>query len=226
MQKRLLTLAVLASLAACGGGGEPSNVSSSPSPTESTSSSNNQNINQTAAETTTSPGNTGGVTSDSTQANDTETSSAILTRLNACPFATASQSPNAGSCLVGRYKGKDIHTGSLCTVNIDRSGTITSHADSISLQIPQPYGTSLYTKSRYTPIAGTSQIGYALLWSVSHTTDLTLENAGRAPIVYTTLTFNFNSGYDGKLLIETVERKTLPHSSTSATSTISCQITL
>ncbi|MDO4682317.1 MAG: hypothetical protein Q4B17_05950 [Lautropia sp.] len=83
---------------------------------------------------------------------------------------------------------------------------------------------SVYSKARYTPIAGTTPVGYTLLWSTTHSPSL--ENAGSTNLVHTTFTFNFNSNVDGKLLIEMVERVTAARTSATTSNAISCQIPL
>lgn len=227
MKKKLMTLTILSALTACGGGGgddTPSAVSNTTAaPAPSTASSTDNNNSQTAASTDAS---TAGTTNNNTAA-DAATGSAqsagaddpaaIRTRLDNCPFANGSQSPNAGACLAGHYVGRDIHTGNDCSVIINRNATVTARAGKLDIQTAQ--SGSMYTKSRYTPIAGTSPVGYILIWTTSHSI-IAPES------VYTTFSFNFNSNMDGKLQIETVERKTRSGTNATSNNAISCEIPL
>lgn len=221
MKRNLASLIALATLAACGGGGGGGGETPAPQTNASAQTGAATEQNNTGNSTTTPDANAGSSTTNTAQNNSQEgnqnnqgetSSSSIRTRLDACPFANASLSPNANNCLAGTYKGTDLHTKAACSVSIQANGPVTASAGSLRIQLQRPFSASNYTKARYTPIAGTSTVGYMLVWSSGQS------NVTADSIIDRNVMFNFNSGLDNQLMIEVTDRQ--------ASKSISCNIPL
>lgn len=188
MKKKLLSLMMLATLAACGGGGGDGGG-----------------------------GDGGGQpakpNADGTEQNLTSQKGAVISRFNACPMAIASSSPAAASCLAGTYSGIDIFTGDQCTVKIDATGMTEATRGNVNIQLASPGTTSSFNKIAYSPIDGTSPLGYHIMWAYGR-------NEANASHKFVNL--NFNVQHDERLTIEVKHEYPLTNEST----VISCGIEL
>lgn len=179
MKKALISLFVLSTLAACGGGGG----GGSSTPAGSNEPTSNTNPSGQGA------GSTGTPSQDTTGSAPAQ----IRARFDACPMAAASNSAGSARCLAGTYTGEDIFTGEACTIRIAADGSTEATRGSLSFTGTPTTTYHTYSKVSYLPIAGTSPIGYVLLWGT------TLRVSEEAT---TTVFFSFNANYDEKLKIE------------------------
>lgn len=184
MKKHLISLMALVSLAACGGGGGGGD--------------------------TTAPSASNGTAATAPATPQTGNNN-LRTRLDACPFAVSSQSPDSAKCLAGNYSGTDIYTKEACLVTIQADGTTVATRGSTSIRMTKPNIGPIYTKVSYSVIGNTSPVGYSLIWVSSYLPD---DKSGKKEAE---TNFNFNSNYDGKLTIEVKN---------SAKESITCQTSL
>lgn len=198
MKKTLISLFALSLLAACGGGG---GGGASPAPaTDNTSKLDN---------TSTPAGPHAGATTQDAAARK----AAAIARFNACPTVIGSQSPEASQCLTGTYTGTDLFTQESCTVKISDNGAVEASRGALHFQSVPPYTASAFNKATYSPISGTSPLGYIIAWAAA---------GGGERGTASSIGFNFNVQYDEKLNIEVKQG----HPATNDVATISCGIEL
>lgn len=194
MNKSLISLLFVGTLAACGGGGDNAGNHDNPSAPNASIGGQNQQNGQ---------------------------NSGVKARLDACPFTITSVS-GVTSCLAGSYNGTDTRTQESCSIRIEPAGAIKAQrGNTLSIQTSNPTSVD-YAKIRLGSTGNngnsadngnnsSNTAAYLLNWTAKRTVGGTISNDAR---------LSYNEKGNDLLLIEVFYKNT----TTGSTGSVSCHI--